>query len=208
MWSLGNQIGSYKTSVADYIASVSSEVKKADTSRLVTFCSFYYIWDKAFSYVDVIAINEYFGWELASLGMLAPMLDRINKDWPEKPVLVSELGAQAQWGFRNPHPKLAGAVRSIFSKDLSEDHQALFILSHLDTIWDKRSYVNGMVVWAYADYMTSQNKARTSDMPVGLNGCGIVTKDRERKLSYGVVKDRFTAFRDRFAAENTIPAAK
>jgi beta-galactosidase/beta-glucuronidase len=208
MWSLGNQIGSYKASVADYVASVSSEVKKADASRLVTFCSFYYIWDKAFSYVDVIAINEYFGWELASLGMLAPMLDKINKDWPGKPVIVSELGAQAGRGHRNPRPRLAGPVTSIFSKDLSEDHQALFIRSHLDTIWGRRSYVNGMVVWAYADYMTGQNKARTSDMPVGLNGCGIVTGDRQQKLSYSILKERYTSFRDRFAAENSTATVK
>jgi hypothetical protein len=208
LWSLGNQIGSYKASVADYIASVSSEVKKADASRLVTFCSFYYIWDKAFSHVDVIAVNEYFGWELASLGMLGPMLDRINKDWPDKPVLVSELGAQSKLGLRNPHPKLAGMVTSLISKDISEDHQALFIRSHLDTIWNKRVFVNGIVVWAYCDYMSYMNKAHTADMPVGLNSCGIVTQNREKKRSYEVVKDRFTAFRDRFAAENTITAVK
>jgi beta-glucuronidase len=203
LWSLGNQFASYKTSVADYVGAVSAEVKKIDPSRLRTFCSYYYFWDKAFLLVDVIAVNEYFGWELASLGMLGPMLDRINKDWPDKPVLVSELGAQAQWGLRKPHPKLAGAVTSIFSKDLSEDHQALFIQAHMDTIWGKRAYVNGMVVWAYADYMTYQNKARTAAMPAGLNGCGIVTGARTKKLSYAVVKNRYTAFHDRFAAENS-----
>jgi beta-glucuronidase len=199
MWSLGNQFGSYKTSVAGYVEKVSAEVKKSDPSRLVTFCSFYYIWDKAFSYVDVISVNEYFGWELASLGMLGPMLDRINKDWPGKPVLVSELGAQSETGLRNPRARLAGAIKSIYSKDLSEDHQALFIRSHMDTIWSKRSFVGGLVVWAYADYMTSQNKARTADMPAGLNACGIVTQDRKRKLSYEVVKERYGSFGRKFS---------
>jgi beta-glucuronidase len=194
MWSLGNQFASFKTSVAGYVGAVAKEVKEFDPSRLTTFCSFYYIWDKAFSFVDVISINEYFGWELASLDMLAPMLDKINKDWPDKPVLVSELGAQAEIGLRNAHPRLAGAIKSIYSKDLSEDHQALFIQEHIDTIWSKRAYVNGMVVWAYADYLTSQNKARTAAMPAGLNACGIVTEDRKQKLSYRVVKERYTSF--------------
>jgi beta-glucuronidase len=206
MWSLGNQIGSYKASVAGYVSAVAVETKRNDPSRLVTFCSYYYLWDKAFACVDVIAINEYFGWELASLGMLGPMLDKINKDWPGKPVLVSELGAQAALGFRNPRAKLAGPVKSIFSKDLSEDHQALFIRSHLDTIWNKRPYVDGMVVWAYSDYRSSMNKARTADMPVGLNGCGVVTRDRKAKLSYAIIKERYAAFRERFAAENSIPS--
>jgi beta-galactosidase/beta-glucuronidase len=198
IWSLGNQFASFKTAVADFVGDVSAEVKKADPSRLVTFCSFYYIWDKAFSHVDVIAVNEYFGWELASLGMLGPMLDKIHKDWPDKPVLVSELGAQAQLGLRNSHARLAGVEKSIFTKDLSEDHHALFIRSHLDTIWEKRSYINGMVIWAYADYMTVQNKARTPSMPVGLNACGIVTRDRKRKLSYDVVRDRYSFFKEKF----------
>jgi beta-galactosidase/beta-glucuronidase len=208
MWSIGNQFASFKTSVADFVGDVSAEIKKADPSRLVTFCSYYYIWDKAFSHVDVIAVNEYFGWELASLGMLGPMLDRINKDWPDKPVLISELGAQAARGFRNPDAALAGPIKSVLSKDISEDHQALFLRSHMDTIWNKRSYVNGMVVWAYSDYMSYMNKARTAEMPVGLNCCGIVTQDRKRKLSYEVVKNRYPGFRDRFAAENAAMAAK
>ncbi len=208
MWSLGNQFASYKTSVADYVGAVSAEVKKADPSRLMTFCSYYYIWDKAFSHVDVIAVNEYFGWELASLGMLATMLDRINRDWPGKPVLVSELGAQAKLGFRNPHSRLAGMVTSLIAKDISEDHQALYIQSHMDSIWDKRAYVNGMVVWAYADYMAYANKTRTADMPAGLNSCGIVTGDREKKLSCSIVKERYASFRDRFAAENNTAAVK
>jgi beta-galactosidase/beta-glucuronidase len=208
IWSLGNQFGSFKSSVADYVGAVSAAVKKNDPFRLVTFCSYYYLWDKAFSFVDVIAINEYFGWELASLGMLPPLLDRINNEWPGKPVLVSELGAQAKRGLRNPDAKLAGAVTSIFTKDLSEDHQALFIRSHMDTIWNKRGYVNGMVVWAYSDYLSSMNKAHTPDMPAGLNSCGIVTHDREKKLSYEVVANRYSFFRERFAAEQIIPAAR
>lgn len=205
LWSLGNQFATLRTSVAGYVDDVAKAVKEADPSRLITFCSFYYLWDKAFSSVDVISVNEYFGWELASLGMLGPMLDRINKDWPDKPLLVSELGAQARIGLRNPRARLAGAIKSLYSKDLSEDHQALFIQAHMDTIWSRRHFVNGMVVWAYADYLTCQNKARTPDMPAGLNACGIVTGDRKQKLSYSIVKERYTEFSKSFAEENKIP---
>jgi hypothetical protein len=200
LWSLGNQFASYKNSVADYVRTVSDTAKRTDPSRLVTFCSCYYSWDKAFSYVDVISVNEYFGWELASLGMLPAMLDNIHKDWPGKPVLVSEVGAQAKSGLRNPAPKLSGFVKSLIVKDLSEDHQALFLAAHLDTIWNKRGFVDGAVVWSYADYRSYLNKARTSDMPAGLNACGVVTNDRKKKLSYDVVKQRYCAFRGRFTA--------
>ena len=196
IWSIGNQFKSYKTSVADFVGAVVSVVKQVDPSRLVTFCSYYYMWDKAFKSVDIIAINEYFGWELASLDMLPPMLDKIHKEWPDKPVIVSELGAQAQLGLRNGEPKLAGPIKSMLVKDISEDHQALFIAAHMDSIRSRHMFVNGMVVWDYNDYMANLNKKHAPGTPQGLNSCGIVTVNRERKLSYNVIRERYTAWLD------------
>ncbi|MCH5373672.1 MAG: hypothetical protein JJ992_06825 [Planctomycetes bacterium] len=201
-WSVGNQFKSYKTAVADYVGAVAASIKRADPSRLVTFCSYYYFWDKAFSHVDVIAINEYFGWELASLEMLPPMLDKIHKEWPKKPVIVTELGAQAKRGQRNPQAHLAGPIKSMLGKDISEDHQALYIGAHMDTIRSRRGFVGGMVVWAYGDYMADLDKKRTPDMPEGINSCGILTADRERKMAYETVKQRYTAWRDSSIAGN------
>ena len=196
VWSVGNQFKSYKTSVADYVKAVASTVKKSDPNRLVTFCSYYYLWDKAFRYVDIIAINEYFGWELASLDMLPPLLDKIHKEWPDKPVVVTEIGAQAKYGLHNAEAELAGPVKSMLGKDISEDHQALYLGAHMDTIWSRRRYVRGVVVWAYADYMANLNKKRTPDMPFGINSCGVVTADRKRKRSYQAVKERFLSYYD------------
>ena len=201
LWSLGNQLASYKTAIADYVSAASAEVKKCDPSRPVTYCSYYYQWDKAFSHVDVISVNEYFGWELASLGMLGPMLDKIKKEWPGRPVLVSEFGAQSKPGLRNPSARLAGVVKSMVSKDLSEDHHTLFLRSHMDTIWTRRDFVAGMVVWSYNDYMSYLNKARTPDMPFGLNACGMVTVSREKKKSWNVVQQRFNLFRDEYGGK-------
>jgi hypothetical protein len=150
----------------------------------------------------VISINEYFGWELASLPMLSMVLDKLHQEWPDKPFIISEFGPQAAYGLRNPQPQLAGIFRSVLSKDLSEDHQALYLKSHIDTIWSRRSFVNGMVVWAYADYCSQLNKARTSGMPVGLNACGIATEDRKKKLGYEAVRERYTVLRQQWAKES------
>jgi beta-glucuronidase len=196
IWSIGNQIQSFKTSVADFVTTVASATRAADPSRLVTFCSYYYQWDRAFSAVDIIAINEYFGWELASLDMLPPMLEQVRREWPDKPVIVSEFGAQAQLGLRNADARLAGPVKSLLEKDISEDHQALFIGAHMDTIRGKSSFVGGMVVWSYNDYLSTMNKKRAPGTPEGLNACGIVTETRGRKLSYDVVRRHYTAWRD------------
>jgi hypothetical protein len=71
----------------------------------------------------------------------------------------------------------------------------------MDTIWNKRSYINGMVVWSYSDYMTYMNKSRTADMPVGLNSCGIVSSDRREKKAYQVVRERYNFLKKQWALE-------
>jgi hypothetical protein len=146
--------------------------------------------------MDIIAVNEYFGWELASLDMLPPMLDKIHKEWPDKPLIISELGAQAQLGLQNKTPKLAGPVKSMIEKDISEGHQALFIGAHMDRIRNHQLYVKGMIVWSYNDYMANMNKKRGPGAPVGLNSCGVVTFKREHKLSYDIIKERYTSWQD------------
>jgi beta-glucuronidase len=202
LWSLGNQFPSYQEKVAEYVDSVARATRAADSSRLVTYCSYYYQWDKGFPYVDVISINEYFGWELASLPMLSMVLDKIHREWPNKPIVISEFGPQAGLGVRNPAPQLAGMFRSVLSKDLSEEHQALYLLSHIDTIWSRRSFVSGMAVWAYADYRSYLNKARTGDMAAGLNACGIVTEDRKKKLSHQAMSGRYASLRAQWVKES------
>jgi beta-glucuronidase len=195
LWSLGNQFAGFLPQVAEYAKYVAGRMKQIDPSRPVTYCSYYYLLDKGFPYVDVISLNEYFGWELGSLPMLSLLLDKIHKEWPDKPLFISEFGAQAAYGLRNPLPQLAGIFRSVLSKDLSEDHQALYLQSHIDTIWSRRSFVSGMAVWDYADYRCGLKKARTDNMPQGLNAIGIVTEKRDRKLSYQIVKERYGMIR-------------
>jgi hypothetical protein len=51
-----------------------------------------------------------------------------------------------------------------------------------------------MVVWSYNDYMSYMNKARTADMPAGLNACGMVTRDREKKLAWETMHQRYDFF--------------
>ena len=84
----------------------------------------------------------------------------------------------------------------MLGKDISEDHQALFIGAHMDTIRTRRSFVRGMSVWAYADYMADLKKRRTADMPFGINACGVVTAGRKRKLSWTAVEKRYRRWRD------------
>jgi hypothetical protein len=191
MWSLGNEFATFRTSVAEYVRDVAAVVKAADPSRLTTYCSYFYRFDKAYGYVDVISINEYFGWYLGSLDMLAPMLKSIRAAWPNRPIIVTELGAQATLGLRNENARLSKAWESPVRKDLSEDHQALYLGAHLDTLWNHRDVCVGALVWCYADFMANRLKPAAESSPEGIDCMGVVDEGRNRRLSYEAVKRRF-----------------
>jgi hypothetical protein len=59
-----------------------------------------------------------------------------------------------------------------------------------------------MAVWAYADYRSYLNKARTGDMAAGLNACGIVTEDRKKKLSHQAMSGRYASLRAQWVKES------
>lgn len=191
IWSIGNEFDGYRNCVAEYATEVTACIKALNPEYLVTYCSYFYMFDKAFAPLDIISINEYFGWHLASLGLLAKMLDKIHSDWPDKPVLISEFGAQSALNLRNRKAELAGPISSMLTKDLSEDHQSLFLTAHLDTIFARREFITGATVWAYNDFMAYSVKPRTRDMPYGLNSCGLVTRDRQPKLSHSAIRKYF-----------------
>jgi beta-glucuronidase len=191
IWSIGNEFNTLRSDVASYVKYMTESIKKFDESRPVTYCSYFYQFDKAYGYADIISINEYFGWYLGSISLLSPMLQKVHSEWPEKPMIIAEFGAQAALGLRNPAAKLAGTLISPFNKDLSEDHQALYLRSHIDTIWKNNTICNGMVVWLYNDFNAPCEKPHSMDMPLGLNGMGIVDGDRRRKKAFDVVKAKY-----------------
>jgi beta-glucuronidase len=190
-WCIANEIQSVSDRVVMYIKNVAAITKKIDPSRLVTYTTYFYQFDKAYQYVDVISINEYFGWFVGSVDMLTSLIQMIKKEYPEKPILVTEFGAAAALGVRNQYANLAGPLKSIFTKDFSEDYQALFHKKQISTIWENREKCSGAVVWCYNDFMENRQMPNSKKLKTGLNGMGLVTEERQNKLAFGVVATEF-----------------
>lgn len=191
IWCIGNEISSVKKRVADYVKCLSGFTRKKDPSRLVTYTSYFYQFDKAYQYVDVVSINEYFGWYLGSVDMIPSMLISVKKECPDKPIIISEFGASAAMGVKNPAATLAGPVKSVITKDYSEDYQALFHEKQIETIWKCRKICKGAVVWCYNDFMENRKKPHSKKLNKGLNGMGLVTESRKHKDAFHVVKNSF-----------------
>jgi len=187
VWSVANEIPSDKPEAAAYVAKAIAYVKSLDSSRLLTFASNRRDQDKALGSVDVIAVNEYFGWYYGKQTDVGPMLDQMHKLYPDKPLLVSEFGAEAIAGWTPPAPPA-------HSRDYSEAAQVSFLTTHMDQIYapERRGFVAGAVIWVYNDFPDPGRVG--GDQPAsGLyrNSKGIVRMDRSRKPAYDTVKAFF-----------------
>lgn len=192
VWSVANEIPTEGPIGAAYVEKAIAYVKSLDTTRLVTFASDRRLADQAFGTVDVISLNEYFGWYYGDQNDVGPMLDAAHDRFPGKPIVVSEFGDEgiARW---TPSQKTADG------RDYSYDRQSSFLLSHLDQIFapKRRPFVAGAIIWVYNDY---PDPHQTKDRPTGglyINNKGLVTMDRTHKPAYTAVQ----AFYQKLKAE-------
>jgi len=155
----------------------------------VTFGSDRHLNDACYEFVDVIAINEFYGWSYGSIYDIGAVLDGIRALRPDKPILVSAFGAGAPLGSKGD-----SAFRSS-GRNYSEDYQMRFLEAHLSQVFDPRraDYVCGGIVWVYNDHVDPgrvEPEHPASAREVNL--MGLVTQDRKRKRSFDLVKSFYT----------------
>jgi beta-galactosidase/beta-glucuronidase len=193
IWSVANEIPTDKPEGAAYIAKAIHLVHQLDSSRLATFASDKRERDTAFGSVDLIAVNEYFGWYYGGLNDVGPMLDNLHVKYPTKPIMVSEYGSEAvaSWSAATAKPG---------SKDFSYGYQAKFLESHMEQIYapSRAAYIAGGTIWVYGDFPDPHRIG--GDHPVSAqyrNNKGLVTLDRTRKPAYDTVQQFFHALAER-----------
>ena len=191
VWCMANEIHSVAGRVAEYVKFMAGHIRSRDSTRLITYTSYFYQFDKAYQYVDVISVNEYFGWFLGSVAMLHDLFLAIHKDNPTKPIIVTEFGSSSMMGQRNPNAKLAGVLASMLTKDFSEDYQAILCRAQVKAAWQDRSICSGCVVWCLADYMQPGRRPNHPDLVPGLSGMGLLTEGREKKLAFDAVAEQY-----------------
>jgi beta-glucuronidase len=187
IWSVANEIPSDKQEVAAYVAKAIHYVHSLDPTRLATFAS-----DKRERYismdpVDIIAVNEYYGWYYGALSDVGPMLDRMHMKYPDKPILVSEFGSEAVAHWDREAAKDG-------SKDYSYAYQVKFLSSHLAQIYapERRNYVAGGVIWVYSDFPDPHRiNGDHPDIARYRNNKGLVTMDRVPKPAFTTVQQFF-----------------
>ncbi|RXT48139.1 glycoside hydrolase family 2 [Bosea sp. Tri-44] len=182
LWGVGNENADTDARLA-FMSRLAQAARRTDPTRLVGAACLinretFAIEDRLAEHLDVIGLNEYFGWYEPDFSGLDRLLANSN---PGKPVIVSETGADALSGHR-------GAGRVLFT----EDWQAEFYRQQVRRL-AATPYVAGIAAWLLYDFRTER---RQTGFQKGFNRKGLIAEDKTtRKLAFAVLAGLFAEWR-------------
>lgn len=163
-WALANEpseagpnLGVYGPSLVSYIREASTAVRELDDTRLVGLDRQSRVGEPlitdAHQYLDVLGVNEYFGWyrsvaenlpDLPSTTSadLSGYLDALHAANPDLPLVITEFGAEAA---RSGPVEQKGTYE--FQRKFAADHLAIHA---------SKPFVNGSIYWALRDFRVHQ----------------------------------------------------
>lgn len=159
---------------------------KLDNTRLTTSASDKGMVSNMGNITDLQAWNKYFGWYYGQYKDLASWLDTSHKDFPERPLAISEYGVEANI-YHQDASKLEKPVGNYFPEmEQSNYHELTW------KILKDRPYLWGTFVWTMFDM--SVNVWNRGGVP-RMNQKGLVTYDRTVK------KDAFYFYKANWSEE-------
>ena len=148
LWSIANELSARPgPTQANYIKNAVRQAKALDPSRPVGLAVAGYPTvgcQKAYAPLDVIGINDYFGWYPGPSGLvfdrtkLPAYLDSVRACYPEQAVMVTEFGAEANRD---------GPVEEKGTWAFQQD----FVNFHLAT-YASKTWLSGAVYWALNEF--------------------------------------------------------
>jgi beta-galactosidase len=115
----------------------------------------------------VLGLNLYFGWYYETFADFGPFLDRIHRERPSRPLIVSEYGAGTDERVHAGQPK---------ALDFSSEYGQIFHTESFPQI-EARPYLTGSAVWNQFDF----SSASRQDTRFGLNNKGLFFYNRTPK---------------------------
>lgn len=176
IWSVGNENVDTDDRL-DFMGRLADLARETDGTRPVSAACLVNweklaIADRLETKLDIIGLNEYFGWYDPNLGQLNELFQNSN---PDKPVIISEFGADAAAGLHGDADQ----------KGTEECQEAIYIAQ--TACIREIPYVKGMTPWILHDFACPR---RTSDIQNYYNTKGLVSADRKyRKKAFTVLKE-------------------
>lgn len=182
IWGILNECASETSEGREKYQRQYEQIKRLDSSRPTTSATCRHFTDICLDLPDVVSFNIYSGWYED-----VPVKERHEQqmEWilsaagKEKPVIVSEFGAAALYGYRDRgHCKW------------SEERQADIIRENLE-VYKEDERLTGTFIWQFADCKVTEEEWFPSRVRCH-NNKGVVDEYRRPKEAYDVVKEYFT----------------
>ena len=189
VWSIANELSAKPgPSQGHYIRRAVAQARRLDPTRPVGIAIFGYPSSGChdeYGPLDVIGVNEYFGWYPGPNGQtfdrtrLSAYLDQVRACYPDKAIVVSEFGAEANrdgpveekgtWGF-----------------------QQEFVNYHM-SVFATKPWLAGVSYWALNEFRVRPNWDGGNPRPQPpVHQKGVITYDRSRKPSFYDLQRWFT----------------
>ncbi len=162
------------------------QIKSIDSTRPTTSATCRHFTDICLDLPDVVSFNMYSGWYQD-----CPIDERNNQEieWIQKsggdnkPIIVSEFGAAAIYGYRD-------RMRCKWS----EERQADIIRENLE-VYMNDSRITGVFIWQLADCRVTEDGGWFATRARCHNNKGVLDEYRRPKIAYDTVKEMFGKYR-------------
>lgn len=175
IWSVGNENLDTDERLS-FMSRLALCAKKMDPTRLVSAACLVneeknMIEDRLTDYLDVIGLNEYLGWYNPDFARLPALMENSH---PEKPVIITEFGADALPGHH-------GTV-----EDKGTEECQVYVYEKQIEVLRNISYIKGMTPWILYDFRCPR---RTSSIQKYYNRKGLLSADKTyRKPAFYVLQ--------------------
>lgn len=189
LWSVSNETPNNPTRT-EFLTNLANEARKSDPTRLITSAligpkpnGHEMVQDDPLAKaLDVVGQNQYIGWYL----MKPEEADEVKWTLPEKPILMSEFGAEAKDGNHGG------------PDDCWTVEQQVNVYKHQFTMIEKIPQVRGLIPWVLVDFRSPvRNIPRLQD---GYNRKGLISNDGKKKPAYELFRQVY--------AENSVGKAE
>jgi len=180
MWSVSNETSNNPTRTR-FLTDLANEARKLDSTRLITSAlnsehiqgNTATLNDPLTDALDVIGVNQYIGWYTG-----APE-DADTMQWilPQKPVIMSEFGAEAKYGNHGAN-----------NQRWTEEQQAN-VYNHQLVMLSKIPQLRGITPWVLADFRS--NTRNIPKLQDGYNRKGLVSEDGRKKQAFFIVQKAY-----------------
>jgi beta-glucuronidase len=172
-WSACNESATNTPGGKAYFKTMYDFIKQLDPDRYVSYADDQIAFvenpaDNAASVADFIMWNQYFGAWHGPTSLLPAVFERIQRNYPNKMVVVSEFGTPG-----------------LFARDTraADKLRARIFREQLDLI-GKQDWIAGALMWCYQDYRSHRNL--WPGETAGFVDHGVVDENRQRRPSYKV----------------------